>query len=591
MLEVLPLTPSGKVDRRALLTLETATSSSQENYVAPATPTEETLAHIWAEVLRLKQVGIHDNFFELGGDSILSIQVVTRANQAGLKITPRQLFQHQTIAELASVAGTQPTTQAGQGFVTGFVPFTAIQHWFFEQNRQDPHHFNQSVLFEVSPAFEPAFLELIIRQWLMHHDALRLRFVQKNANWQQVNADVDETVPFNVFDLSALPASEQKHAIEMPAAELQASLNFTEGPLLRVAFFHLGAEKRGRLLFIIHHLAVDGVSWRILLEDLQTAYQQLGHAESIAFLPKTTSFKEWAGHMTDYAQSNQLQEELDYWLDSYRAHVAPLPVDKPTDNKANTVASAAQVSVSLSSEQTRALLQEVPSAYNTQIQEVLLTALVQTFTQWIGERFLLVDLEGHGREELFENIDLSRTVGWFTSLFPVLLDLGSLSQPGEAIKSIKEQLRRIPQRGIGYGLLRYLSQDTATRQSLQALPQAEVIFNYLGQFDQVLSETSLISPAKESVGTIQSPRDYRHHLLEINSSISENQLQLVWTYSENIHFRQTIEDLTQDFIMKLNALITHCQSPDAGGYTPSDFPGAKLSPKNLDKFISKIHRK
>jgi non-ribosomal peptide synthase protein (TIGR01720 family) len=531
---------------------------------------------------------MHDNFFELGGDSILSIQIIARANQVGLQLTPRHLFKHQTIAELAAVTSTTIPVQVEQGLVTGSVPLTPIQHWFFEQNLPEPHHFNQSVLLEVPPDLKPELLKQVVQQLLVHHDALRLRFVRDESIWQQVNVGLEETVSLTVVDFSQLSSGEQQTALEAAAAGLQATLNLSEGPLMRVALFNLGIDKPGRLLLIIHHLAVDGVSWRILLQDLSTAYQQLSRGEALQLPPKTTSFKDWAYWLTEYGQSEALAVEVDYWLAESRSSVAPLPVDYPSGKEANTVASAANVSVSLSFEQTRALLEEVPPAYNTQINDVLLTALVQTFAQWSGDGSLLVDLEGHGREELFEDVNLLRTVGWFTTIFPVWLELGKVSHPGEALKLIKEQLRRYPNRGIGYGLLQYLSGDVAKRVKLQALPQAEVCFNYLGQFDQVLLEYPLLGLAKESHGPTQSRLGSRSHLLEVNGFIAEGMLQLDWTYSENVYQRPTVERLAQSFVEALKFLIAHCQSPEVGGYTPSDFPEAELSQEELDELIAQV---
>jgi non-ribosomal peptide synthase protein (TIGR01720 family) len=588
MLEALPLTLNGKVDRRALPSPEPSQRSLEEGFVAPCTPTEESLATIWAEVLRLEQVGIHDNFFELGGDSILSIQIIARANQAGHSLTPRQLFQHQTIAELAAVAGTTLPVQAEQGLVTGAVPLTPIQQWFFEQNLPEPHHFNQSVLLEVPPDLKPELLKQVVQQLLVHHDALRLRFVRDKSIWQQVNVGLEETVPFTVIDFSQLSSGEQQTALEAAATEIQASLKLSEGRVVQVALFNFGIDKPARLLLVIHHLVVDGVSWRILLEDLSIAYQQICRGEAIQLQPKTTSFKDWAYRLREYGQSEAVATDLDYWLAQTRSEVAPLPVGYPSGKEANTVASATHVSVSLSVGQTLALLQEVPSAYNTQINDVLLTALVQTFAQWTGERFLLVDLEGHGREELFEDVDLSRTVGWFTTIFPVLLELGEVSHPGDALKSVKEQLRRIPNRGIGYSLLRYLNQDAATRLKLQALSQAEVSFNYLGQLDQVLSESPLWRLAKEPSGSEHSRMGSRSHLLEVKGFVAEGKLQLDWTYSENLHQRATVERLAQRFLEALKSLIAHCQSPEAGGYTPSDFPEAELSQEELEELVAKL---
>jgi non-ribosomal peptide synthase protein (TIGR01720 family) len=248
------------------------------------------------------------------------------------------------------------------------------------------------------------------------------------------------------------------------------------------------------------------------------------------------------------------------------------------------------VSVSLSVEQTRVLLQEVPSAYNTQINDVLLTALAQSWAKWTGASGLLVELEGHGREQLGEDLDLSRTVGWFTSRFPVMLQLGdSVDQPGEALKIIKEQLRNVPSKGIGYGILRYLSPDTTIREQLKKQIQPEVSFNYLGQFDFLQSESIFLGVAQENTGFIQSPSGKRRYLLDLNGFVVQGKFQLDWTYSENIHKKTTVEHLANNFLKALNYLIEHCVSPETGSYTPSDFPDVGLSQSELDNLIAEIN--
>ncbi|MHC5595005.1 MAG: amino acid adenylation domain-containing protein [Nostoc sp.] len=630
LLKALPMTRNQKIDYRALPAPDLS-RSAQDKFVAPQTPIEERLAAIWSEILRLKQVGIHDNFFELGGDSILSIQVISRANQAGIQIAPKQLFKYQTIAELAAVAGITRQVKAEQGLITGLVALTPIQQWFFEQKLPEPDYFNQSALLEVPPDLQPELLQQVVQELLVHHDVLRSQFVQQ-GEWQQINAiiqepnfsphlenlspnlsptrgealncfptllkngagglafpdeiksQIHEPVPFSVINLSHLSAEEQQTVMKAVDAELQASLNLSIGAIARVALFQLGKDQPGRLLFIIHHLAVDGVSWRILLEDLANGYQQLSRGEVIKLPPKTTSFKCWSDRLLEYAQSS---DELNYWLSESSFQVPALPVDYPSDKENNTLASTASVSLSLTEEHTRALLQDVPSAYNTQINDVLLTALVQSFAQWTGQRSLLVDLEGHGREDLFEDVDLSRTVGWFTTLFPVHLQLEEVDHPGEVLKLIKEKLRRIPNRGIGYGVLRYLQQDDTIRTKLQSLPQAQVSFNYLGQFDQVLKASAALGLAEEFKAE-QSLLNRRSHLLAISGFIRGGRLEMNWNYSEKIHNRDTIEHLAFGFMEALRSLITHCQSPDAIGHTPSDFSAARLSQKQLDKFLAKI---
>ncbi len=584
-LNALPLTPNGKVNRHALPAPEQSRREIAEKLVQPLTAIEQTLANIWTEVLGLEEIGINENFFELGGDSILSIQIVAKANQLGWKITPKQIFQNQTIAELANVATQLSLVKAEQSLVTGEVPLTPIQEWFFAQNQSKPHHFNQAVLLEVSPDLQPELLEEVIRELLHHHDSLRLKFVQNDLGWQQLNALPTETLPFTKIDLSNLEPEKQKTAIESIANEQQGNLNLAEGLIIKATLFNLGKDQPSRLLLIIHHLAVDGVSWRILLEDLATAYQQLRSGEAIQLPAKTTSFQYWAKKLREYAAApTTVVSELDYWLSQRFSR--PLPVDYPLDKSLNTVASAVDVSVSLNEAETHALLQEVPKAYNTQINDVLLTSLVQSFTQWTGESSLLIDLEGHGREELFEDVDLSRTVGWFTTIYPVLLPIDQNSSPGEALKSIKEELRRIPQNGIGYGILRYLSQEKAISNQLKLIPQAEVSFNYLGQLDQISSLDPILGFAEESIGLLYDLQGKRNHLLEINAFIKSGKLQINWTYSKEIHQHTTVENIAQRFKKSLQSLITHCLSPVAGGYTPSDFPLAKLSAPQLEQIIN-----
>ncbi|MEM9163053.1 MAG: alpha/beta fold hydrolase [Cyanobacteria bacterium P01_F01_bin.4] len=466
-----------------------------------------------------------------------------------------------------------------------------MQYWFFEQNLPHPHHFNMSYLLEVTSDFKPAILQPVLRYLLCQHDALRLRFNLSETGWQQLNAAEDDTDLIEVIDLSGIPMAQQAPILAAKATELQASLNLGEGPLLQAAYFNLGEDQPGRLLLLVHHLAIDGVSWRIFLEDLCTAYQQIEQKQALALSSKTSSFQDWAERLNAYASSPALADELTYWLDQQYPEIS-LPVDDLSSHDLsgatiNTKASRATVSVSLSREQTHRLLQEIPAVYNTQINDVLLTAFAQSLSQWTGEG-VLVDLEGHGREDLFEGLDLSRTVGWFTTVFPVWLDLGNHSQPGDALKVIKEHLRRIPNRGIGYGVLRYLHPDPATRLKLQGISKADISFNYLGQLDRMLSEYPILGLAPESTGPDHSPLGQRRYLLEVNGWVSEGQLQMNWTYSQNIHRQGTIEALAQTFLDALVGLITHCQSAKAGGYTPSDFPAVTLSQPALDQVLTEL---
>jgi amino acid adenylation domain-containing protein/non-ribosomal peptide synthase protein (TIGR01720 family) len=580
LLESLPLTSNGKVDRRALPAPDRPRLGEAEA-VMPRNQIEETLATIWAGVLGVEQLGIHDNFFELGGDSILSIQIIARANQAGLKLSPRQLFQHQTIAELAGVAGTVVTAVAEQGVITGPVPLTPVQARFFAQEQPEPHHYNQAMLLEVEESLDADLLEQALGQLLVHHDALRLRFERTEQGWRQVMVGVDDG-PGVMVEL--LPADEiQKHA-----ARLQASLSLETGSLMRVALFRRSAAQSGNLLIVIHHLVVDGVSWTVLLEDLQALYTQLSRKKEIELPAKTTSFKSWSEQLSAHAKSDALLAEAPYWRSLGEGPVTRLPRD--FDNGPNIAASARTVTVSLNPRETLALLMEAPAAYRTQINEALLAALAQTLSQWTNSSLVLLDLEGHGREEIFDSVDLSRTVGWLTTIFPVVLDLKGSQALIDRLRLVKDQLRAIPNRGIGYGLLRYLSGNNEIVSNLAGQAQAEVRFNYLGQTDRALPRASLFKAATESTGPSQGPAAERGYLLNIIGAVVGGELRLEWTYSENFHRRETIERLAESYLEELRTLIANSRSREAESFSPTDFPQANLSQKDLDKVLSRLRR-
>ncbi|WP_035982540.1 non-ribosomal peptide synthetase, partial [Bradyrhizobium sp. STM 3843] len=395
----LPLSPNGKLDRNALPAPEWQGTGE---IIAPRNATEESLAAIWREVLKRERVSVTDNFFALGGDSIQSIQVVARAKRAGLNLTARQVFEQQTIAALAAVAGAVTAVTAEQGLVTGEVALTPIQHWLFGQELEAPHHFNQAVLLDADAELTPALVAQALGHLLRHHDALRLRFHREEDGWRQRHEKGESALAseaiVEAIDLTEFGEAVQPAALRMHAERLQGSLDLQAGPLLRAALFDLGSQGK-RLLVIIHHLVVDGVSWRILLEDLATAFDGLRRGEPVRLAAKTTSFKAWAERLAAHARSDDLQRELAYWQGQPWSETGRLPRDH--EDGTNRAESVRMVSTALDAAETRALLQEVPGVYHTQINDVLLTALVEAFADWTGQRRLLIGLEGHGREELF----------------------------------------------------------------------------------------------------------------------------------------------------------------------------------------------
>ncbi|HYO52236.1 amino acid adenylation domain-containing protein, partial [Archangium sp.] len=579
-MEALPLTPNGKVDRRALPAPEMAAQPQGEESAPPRTPVEDRLAAIWAEVLGLERVGIHDDFFMLGGDSILSLQIISRALHAGLRITPKQLLGLKTIAKLASVAEVVQGTREAQDTVKGDVHLTPIQRWFFELDLPNVHRFNMAMALEVTEPVDASLLERALQALSTHHDALRMRFAREGTDWRQFNLEAEPVVPLQRVELSSRSEAEQQETMAAIVEELHSSLHLPQGPLWRAALLERGAGRTARLLVVIHHLVVDGVSWRVLVEDLNRAYAQLSRGEQAALPPKTTSFQKWAELLVQHAQSAELEAELPFWLGDSR-RVGPLPVDGA--GGANTWGSAENFSVWLDPESTRVLLQQVPGAYRARIDEVMLAALARSFSPWTGEDRLLVDLEGHGREELSDNVDISRTVGWFTSIFPVLLESPRGASPSEVVRSVKEALRRIPKRGFGYGLARYL-RGGEVAEKLRSLPRPEVSFNYLGQLD-VATGDALFRVVREPTGRTQDAQGRRFHLIEVDALVLGGRLEIMWSFSREHHARSTIEALAQGFVEALRQLIANRSSEDAARLTPSDFPLSRLDQPMLERVL------
>ena len=579
ILDAIPLTSSGKVDRKALPDPDSAIDG--DNYEPPRNANEQQLADIWSALLKRPDIGIHDNFFDLGGDSILSIQIVSRARQAGLSLNPRDVFEYQTIAELAGIIQLNGQVSAEQGLVQGDVPLTPIQSWFFDTDSTEPWYFNQAMLLEVPFDVEESALERALAVVLEHHDVFRLRYREVEGKWRQSHAAVGwgepgepqqdmhscprgawlrKTIPFHVETLSGFGDE-----LKQRADYWQASLNLEQGPLTRLVLFR--TEDDVRLLWVIHHLIVDGVSWRILLEDLLIAYNEIKAGQTPRLPAKTSSFKAWSERLQAWRDSAGFVEEATRWR-QLPPSSAPFPMDHPEGT--NQVADACHYTLTFDADTTRRLLIESPSAYRTGIDDLLLSALVLALRDWTGQRKHIIDRESHGRADLFDDMDISRTVGWFTSIYSAVLSLPEGDDLGKIIKTIKEQLRGIPHEGIGYGLL---------RQQGEELPQGQILFNYLGQFDRG-TQTDDFQPAGEGAGRGHTLTGTREHPIEINGATIQNRLSLTFSYSGKQYKDSTIQTLAKGYRDHLQALIGHCR--EHYGYTPSDFPLAALEQERLD---------
>ncbi|HET7228870.1 MAG TPA: amino acid adenylation domain-containing protein, partial [Longimicrobium sp.] len=599
-LDRLPLTPNGKVDRAALPAPEPAAADAAR--VAPRDPVEALLAEIWAEVLGREHVGVEDNFFALGGDSILSIQVVVRARRAGVKLSTRLMFNHPTIAQLAPLAevtSAGPRAERAPALETLPVPaaepaaeaprpadrakLIPIQAWFLAGAYPVPAHYNQSVLLEVDPAVPDAALEAALCSVLARHDALRLRFRKAEAGWEAWHAEA-HGIALERVSLAGHAAAEQDRMQAEAADARQASLNLEGGPLGRAVLFDRG--ERGRVLLLaIHHLAVDTVSWGIIRDDLERACAQAEAGEPVDLGATGTSVQRWAETLEAYASSDAVRGELGHWLAQGGEGVGRLPVDPTADGAA---AEARTVMVELDAAETRALLQDVPSAYRTQINDVLLCALAEAWGEVTGTPRVRLALEGHGREEdvgeaVDEVVDLTRTVGWFTSLYPVVLDVSGADAPGERLKRVKEQLRAVPGRGIGYGALRWLSADAEVRRALAAHPEPEVSFNYLGQSGGAAPGGGRFRFANGPRGREWAPANRAPSRVSANGEVQGGVLRVWWSFGAEVE--EAASALAAAWLRALRGLIAHCGEGGAGGCTPSDFPLAKLTQAELDAAV------
>ncbi|WP_052019919.1 non-ribosomal peptide synthetase [Paenibacillus sp. JCM 10914] len=576
-LDVMPLTSNGKLDRKALAEIPVRRMETERGYEQPRTTNEILLKQIWEQVLGVEDIGTHDNFFELGGDSILSIQIVSRANQAGVLITPKQLFENQTIAELSSVAG-QKETIAEQGLVAGVMPLIPIQKWFFEQKLNRPHHWNQSVLLNFIDRPDPSQVHAAVCELLRHHDNLRVIFNLIGEERQAVIRNEVADQSFEYEDWSGISDSLIDERLKEATNQAQQRLDYENGPVMKLYYFDLGERRDSKLYWVIHHLAVDGVSWRILMEDFQTLLSQSQKGQTLQLPKKTTSYLEWAKQVSDYAGRMTLSEEQAYWLREDWKEVPNLPVDFPGGD--NTERSVCHVTLSLSSDETRQLIKKTPAVYRTHTNDLLLAALARTIREWTGFNRVAVQMEGHGREFIHDQLDVSRTVGWFTTLYPVLLNSDPSLTDGELIKSIKEDLRSIPLNGFGYGLLRYMRTEG---ESLRQLPSPGIIFNHLGQIDGAIEQNPMYQTAKEQTASNTNADEVRPYPLEISMLVAGGQLHVTWSYSGGIYKRSTIDRLALEYMDHLHGLIAHCLSEEAGGYTPSDFPLATVNQFQLDR--------
>lgn len=555
-----------------LLSAESNKAWSRAPYAAPRNDVEQRLAEIWSKVLGMGTVGINDNYFELGGDSIQCIQIMSQARRAGIRITTGLLFENPTIAQLASVATVGTWSHSEAVDPSGPAPLTPVQKWFFDLEVPNVNHWNQAMLLETAVTLDAEMIGEALRQVIDKHDALRLRFRKTEQGWEQEIAAPGEAVTLHVTKMAATDRGKMKHVFDTT----QRSLDIGNGPMLAAAYFDCDPAP-GRLLLACHHLVADAVSFRIIAEDLETVLRSLSNKKAQSpFIENTTSWRRWSHAQLAHARGEEIEPDRRYWT-THAHEPEPLPLDYPEGT--NFEADSQTLSVALSTTETTALFQTVIATLRADATEILLTAMVQALLSWTGQRELTVDLEGHGRAHFDDAIDLSRTVGWFTTIYPVRISC-ELDSWRVTLNSVKETLRAIPRHGYGYGLLRYLREDEAVIR-----PRPSIAMNYLGRFDHVLPEDSLLRPANEDCGQLYDPAAKRPYVLQVVSLVLDGNLRTNWIYSERLHSRATIELLADRYRQALRTMIGAAESADDELLTPADFPDAELSPLELERIL------
>ena len=598
VLDALPITASGKLDRNALPVPDFSPTAEKK---PPRTHEEKILCALLTEILGIPEIGLGDNFFNLGGDSILSIQLVSRMRRAGLVITSRNVFQQQTVEALAAVA--RPLNQhvgTARDAGIGALSLTPIMHWLMERGGSI-QRFSQSMLLRVPGGLNEAALTGALQVVLDHHDVLRLRWEDAGRKLEVRPAGALRAEScFRRCSIEGLN-EETRNALmleEAQAAELRLSPQ--TGSTVQAVWFDNGTEQAGRLLLMIHHLAVDAVSWQILLPDLTAAWQAITAVRTPVLTPCGTSFRQWSERLAIEARNPDRLPELEFWKATLKSADSTF-FEKPFDSQRDTVATARHITVTLPAGITKPLLNSVPAAFGSRINEVLIAALALAVTKWrqrSGEQHsntLLLDLEGHGREEIFPDVDLSRTVGWFTTLFPVRLELNAVNPeevwrggdaPAQMIHLVREQLRAVPDNGLGYGLLRYLNPETTP--ALAALPKPELLFNYLGRF-AVSEESDWTTSVVLGAGA--DPDLGLAHGLELNALTSDRsngpELKATWSWVPALLQEDAVQELAQEWFRALEVLVASADQRGTHGLTPADLPLVQLSQMEINRLQNK----
>ena len=579
-----PLLPNGKIDRKKLpKPQKNDRKALTASFQGPRNELEIMLTEIWQEVLNMTPIGIYDNFFEIGGDSILSIQIVAKARSKNIMLKPNQIFENQTIADLALFTGFGIQDKTIEESIEGDVCLTPIQHWFLNTHHNAPNYWNQIVRLLNVGNLDGTVIQSAIEELVYYHDALRLKFV-KTDYWKAIINPQDEIKVFRLEDVSSIRNSvEQDKQIQELLIAVQESNKLSEGQLFKCIYFNCGETQENQVFLIAHHLIIDVVSWNILFNDLNVAINQIQNSKPILFAGKTASIKQWGDYLKELSKSKHLLEELSFWK-SQKNDIQMFPSDFICEENCYEESTIEIYQASLGAEDTLKLQQDANWVYNTKIEELLVTALLSVLHEWSQLDRICLGMEKHGRSAEILDLDVSGTIGWFTSYFPVAMYVVKQRDLGDQIKSVKEQLRKVPNNGIGYGVLKYLNQEQINIEELDQQPQ--VIFNYLGN-RMVNADSTEIGFDLMWEGS-RDPRSERSYGLEINAYILNGQLYSNWSYSTDLYKATTIEKLVSGYNTTLQQIILHCKNKEVREYTPSDFPEAGISQDDLDSLLENL---
>ncbi|TWI80850.1 non-ribosomal peptide synthetase, partial [Chitinophaga japonensis] len=579
-LDCFPLTANGKVDKGALPPVTLPPAGMDTAFAAPGNSMEMVLAEVYGNVLGRSSISIKQNFFELGGDSIKAILLTNRLRQRGYSLKVGDVLKYPVLEELA-VHVARAAFTVPQHEVSGRAPLTPVQHWLLNSSYACKHHYNQSVLLRSSKPLNAGILRQCLTTLTNHHDALRMTYQLAEGEWHQYNRPVGEPC-YTLLEYDLREDTAPVLQMERLGNGLQASIHLETGPLLKAGLFRM--PDGDRLLLIIHHLVTDGISWRILLEDLSLLYSSLENGAAAALPLKSTSFLDWSVKLQAYAGSNALEQELPYWQSMQGADHA-LPLDHPGGG--NQLADNDSCSFELDRTLTDLLTSGINNVYNTDTNDILLTALALAARSSFGQPALLVELEGHGREELLEGVDIGRTVGWFTSTYPLLFRLPAGGDAAACLVAIKEQLRGVPGKGMGYGLLRYLSQGGKER--LGALPSGRILFNYLGDFGAGLKDPAgeaLFTFDADHQGAVMDGSCEQEAVLSVVGILVAGTLRITVSYSRLQYEAATIQQLVQGYEAQLKELIAHLHASPRRYLTPGDVTFRGLDMKELEAICS-----